>query len=290
MDAVRSLGYVPNLAASSLASRRSGIVAVLVPTIGNSIFAETVQGIADAARPRGLQILLGDYAYSDTQEQDLLRAVAGRQPEAVVVIGLVRDPAARVLLRGLRVPVVETWDLSPDPVDMAVGFSNAAVGAAMARHMLQGGRRRFAFVGGSDARAAARADGFASEIRAAGLPLPMVDCATGISIAEGRRALARILDHAPETDAIFLATDVLAVGALLECQARGIAVPRRLALSGLGDLELGRELSPALTTVSVGGYEIGHRAGLALLARLAGEASEPRIVDLGFTLIVRDST
>lgn len=290
MGAVRALGYVPNLAASSLASRRSGIVAVLVPAIGNPSFAETVQGIADAARPRGLQLLLGDYAYSDAQEQELLRAVAGRQPEAVVVIGLVRDPDARALLRAMRAPVVETWDLSDNPVDMVVGFSNSAAGAAMARHMLQRGSRYFAFVGGNDVRATARAEGFAGEIAAAGCAPPIVERVIGVSIAEGRRALARILARAPRTEAIFFATDVLAVGALLECQSRGIAVPGRLALGGLGDLEMGRELQPALTTVSVGAYDIGHRAGVALLSRFAGDTDVARIVDLGFTLIARDST
>src|SRR5690348_759301 len=104
--AVEELRYIPNLSASSLASRRSGIVAVLVPTIGNSIFAETVQGVADAIGAAGLQLLLGDYGYSDARESTLVRALIGRQPEALVVVGVVRDPVLRRLLSGLAVPVV----------------------------------------------------------------------------------------------------------------------------------------------------------------------------------------
>src|SRR5919197_5429591 len=84
MAAVEKLGYIPNLAASSLASRRSGIVAVVVPTIANSVFADTVQGLSDVVTARGLQLLLGQSAYSEKAERALLAAVIGRQPDGIV--------------------------------------------------------------------------------------------------------------------------------------------------------------------------------------------------------------
>ncbi|KGM35547.1 LacI family DNA-binding transcriptional regulator, partial [Inquilinus limosus] len=136
--AVEALGYVPNLSASSLASRRSGILAVLVPTIGNSVFSETVRGVADAAEAAGLHLLIGDYAYSDDKRHQLVRALVGRRPDALVLVGAVQDEAARTLLRQHGVPVVETWELSDDPVDMAVGFSNFAAGVEVARHLAGG--------------------------------------------------------------------------------------------------------------------------------------------------------
>ncbi len=290
MGAVQSLGYVPNLAASNLASRRSGIVAVVVPTIGNSVFSDTLQGLAEALQPSGLQIVLGDTGYSARRERDLLRALAGRQPEAFVVVGLVRDAATRALLRGLDVPVVETWDLARDPVDIVVGFSNRDAGAAVARHMLERGRRCLAAVAGADARGSARVAGFASEARRAGVRPPTIDRVGSASIAEGRRALLRVLARAPDTDAIFFSTDVLAVGALLQCQAGGHAVPDRVALAGFGDLEIAREMSPALTTVGVGAAGIGRRAGQMLLARRSGQGDGPRVIDLGFTVVARGST
>ena len=290
LAAVERLGYIPDLSASSLASRRSGIIAVLVPTIANAIFAETVQGVADAVGSAGLQILLGDYSYSDSRERDLLHAIAGRRPDAIVVVGLVREPAQRKLLRKLGLPVVETWDLTDDPIDMVVGFSNGVAGATMARHLLARGRCRLAFSGGADQRAQARAAGFTAVLQEAGVATPLLDRVETISIAEGRRALRRILAQAPDRDGIFMGTDVLAVGALLECQERGIAVPGQIAIAGLGDLEIGRELVPALTTINVGAHEIGRRAGLAVLARLAGKPAGPRVLDVGFSVISRAST
>lgn len=290
--AVERLGYIPDLSASSLASRRSFMVAVLVPTLANAIFAETVQGVTDAVSPAGLHILLGDYAYSHARERDLLRAVAGRRPDAIVVVGLIRDRGQRDLLRRLGVPVVETWDLTDDPVDMVVGFSNEAVGAAMARHLLDRGRRRLAFCGGPDDRARARAAGFAGALVEAGAAPPLLLTCGPISMAEGRRALRQVVAESPGCDGVFMATDVLAAGALLECQAQGIAVPGRLALAGLGNLEITRELTPTITTVDVSAYGIGARAGEAVVASLrAGPADQrKRITDLGFSILARGST
>jgi LacI family gluconate utilization system Gnt-I transcriptional repressor len=290
LEAVEALGYVPNHSASSLASRRSGLLGVLVPTIGNSIFAETVRGLSDAVGARGLQILLGDYGYSQARERDLLRMLAGRQPEGMVLVGLVTDPAQRRLLAGLKIPVVETWDLTADPIDTVVGFSNRAAGAAVAAHFLRTGRRRLAFGGGSDPRAAARAEGFAAAVTAEGaVPAIRVHRSASVGVAAGGEVLAAVLARAPDVDALFCANDALAVGAMLAAQAAGIAVPERLAVVGLGDLDLGRAMRPALTTISVVAHEIGRRAGAAILARLAGNAPEPRVIDLGFELIVRES-
>ena len=288
--AIEALGYIPNLSASSLASRRSGIVGLLVPTIDNSIFADTVRGMTDAVATAGLQLLLGDFRYSEEGERKLVRALVGRQPDALVVVGVVRDAALRAMLSSLAIPVVETWDLTDDPVDTVVGFSNEAAGAAMARHLLERGRWRLAFVGGLDHRARARAAGFAAVLANAGAPPPMVVPIDSIRIAEGRRAVAHVLETAPKTDGVFFATDVLAVGGIIECQRRGAAVPGRLAIAGLGDLEIASELSPALTTVGIPAYEIGKRAGEIVVARLGGAEAGPRVLDLGFSILARESS
>jgi LacI family gluconate utilization system Gnt-I transcriptional repressor len=288
--AIEVLGYIPNLAASGLASRRSGVVALLVPTIANSIFAETVQGVADAIRPAGLQLLLGDFGYSEASERELLRALAGRQPEALIVVGVVRDPALRRLLAGLGIPVIETWDLTDDPIDTVIGFSNEVAGYLAARHLLGGGCRHIGFAGGTDGRARHRLHGFTAALAEAGQTLAAETSVHALSIAEGRAALEALLGQAPALDGAFFSTDVLAIGALLEAARRGIAVPARLALVGLGDLEIGRETSPTLTTVQVPAYAIGQRAGEVVVRRLAGRRDSEPVIDLGLVLIARESS
>jgi LacI family gluconate utilization system Gnt-I transcriptional repressor len=292
MAAVDALGYVPNLSASSLASRRSGILAVLVPTIGNSIFSETVRGLADAVAAADLHLLIGDFGYSEDKRRKLVRALVGRQPDALVIVGAVHDEPVRAALRRQAAPVVETWELSPDPIDMVVGFSNFEAGAAVARHLVERGRRRCGFVGGLESRAQARLAGFKAALAAAGEPPPEYEVPDDLSIIAGREALGRILARAPDIDGIFFATDVMAVGGLLECRRRGIAVPDRIAIAGLGNLEMGRQMQPALTTIEIPAYAMGHRAGELILARLAkdGPAAGERIIDLGFALLARETT
>jgi LacI family gluconate utilization system Gnt-I transcriptional repressor len=216
--------------------------------------------------------------------------MVGRQPEALVVVGVVRDAALRQMLQRLAIPVVETWDLTEDPIDTVVGFSNEAAGAAIAGHFLERGRRRLAFVGGLDHRAKLRLAGLTAALEAAKAPPPIVRPISAIRVAEGRRAIAEILEGSSETDGVFFATDVLAIGGLVECQHRGIAVPGRLAIAGLGDLEIAREFSPSLTTVAIPAYEIGRKAGDIVVKRLSGEAAGARILDLGFTIEAREST
>jgi LacI family gluconate utilization system Gnt-I transcriptional repressor len=290
LAAVEALGYIPNLAASSLASRRSGIIAVVVPTIANSVFADTVQGLSDALTARGFQLLLGQSAYSEAAERDVLAAIIGRQPDGIVLTGVAHAAATRSLLERAGVPVVETWDMTPDPVDILVGFSNEAAGRAMAEHLLAKGRRRLGFVGGADHRAAARRTGWEAAIRDAGLaPAASVTIDEPTSYGAGRRGLDAVLARAPDADAVFFATDVLAVGGLLECRKLGVAVPGRLAVAGFGDLEISAELQPALTTVRIPSYEIGRRAAELLAARIAGETVEAEALDLGFAIVERES-
>lgn len=290
LEAIEALGYIPNLSASALASQRSGIMALVVPTVANSIFAETIDGFSEAAEKAGLQILLGQGTYSGMAEHRLLTALAGRQPDALALIGIIRRPETRALLQRTRIPTAETWDLTRDPIDLVVGFSNREAGRAMTRHLIAGGRRRIAFIGGDDDRASARRRGYAQALAEAGLPPAASEIRIeDLSYGAGRRALRALLQLAPEADAAFFATDVLAVGALLECRAAGIAVPDRLAVAGLGDLEIAHELTPALTTVRIPSRRIGAKAAELLIARIAGEPVPERIVDLGFEIVARES-
>ncbi|GGF17957.1 LacI family transcriptional regulator [Aliidongia dinghuensis] len=290
--AVDALGYIPDLSASSLASRRSGILAVLVPTIGNSVFSETVRGVTDAIEGADQQLLIGDFTYSEEKRRELVRALIGRRPDALVIVGAVQDEVVRTALRRQAIPVVETWELGSDPIDMMVGFSNFDVGAAVARHLAGRGRRRGAFIGGTESRAMARRAGFRAAWAEAGLGTPEDEVPTDLSIEAGRQAFIELLARAPDIDGVFFATDVMAVGGLLECQRRGIAVPDEVAIVGLGNLEIGRQMQPALTTVEIPAYAMGRRAGDLILARLAkgaGPAAE-RIIDLGFSLLVRGTS
>lgn len=289
--AVEALGYIPNLAASSLVSRRSGIIAVVVPTLGNSIFTDTLHGLSDGVTAAGRQLLVGDTGYSEAAEHALITALAGRRPDGIAIVGIVRNPRTRALLSGLGVPVVETWDMTDDPIDHVVGFSNEAAGRAMARYLIDKGRRRLVYVGGNDPRSRAREAGYRAVLQEAGLATTaaVFTDQSPSSFGEGRRLMHRISTLEPHPDAVFFATDVLAVGGIIECRQLGIDVPREIAIAGLGDLEIGRALVPALTTVQIPSYQMGRRAAEILSQRLQGADLAEKIVDFGVNIIARDS-
>ena len=124
LAAVKRVGYVPDLNARVFASRRSGFIAALVPSLNNSNFAETVRGMSDVFDPAGLQMLLGDTEYSVSREKSLLSALLQRRPEAIILTGGVHTTRSRQLLRRAGIPTVETWELPKKPLGHVVGFSN----------------------------------------------------------------------------------------------------------------------------------------------------------------------
>ena len=293
-EAVQASGYVPNLIAGSLASNRSRVVAILVPTIANPVHAAPVEGLSDVLGEAGYQVLLGCTGYDRTKETGLIQAFLGRRVDGLVITGGSLGPETGDLLRALGLPVVQIWELPDDPIDMAVGFSNHAAGAAVAEHLAARGYRWpvvLAHAAASDTRSAARVEGFLDASARLGRRRPSVlaiDSPT--SLGSGEAALERVLLVEPEADAVFAVSDQVAVGIVLACQRRGLAVPGRLAVVGFGDVDIAARLVPALTTVRVHRYRLGEQAGHMLLARLEGQAVERRVVDIGFELILRESS
>jgi LacI family gluconate utilization system Gnt-I transcriptional repressor len=290
-DAVARTGYVPNLLAGGLASRRSRLVAAVVPTISGPVFLETVQSLTEALAERGYQLMLGQAGYAGTREDALLEAIIGRRPDGIVLTGILHSTEGRARLLASGIPVVETWDLTPTPIDMLVGFSHTEVGRAVATYLHGRGRRRLAVVSGDDERAGRRLEAFRRHAQSLGLPdvqVAVVPAPT--TLRSGRDALAGLLKRHPEVDAVFCSSDLLALGVLTEARAQGLAVPERLAVVGFGDLEFAADLVPALTTVRINGAAIGREAARFIVSRAEGRAVGPQVLDIGFSVVERASS
>src|SRR5450830_1803591 len=94
-EAVERTGYVPNLLAGGLASKKSRLVAAVVPTIVEPIFLETVQSLTESLAAAGYQLMLGQSGYENSREDALLEAIIGRRPDGVVLTGIMRSPESR---------------------------------------------------------------------------------------------------------------------------------------------------------------------------------------------------
>jgi LacI family gluconate utilization system Gnt-I transcriptional repressor len=288
--AVQRTGYVPNRLAGGLASSRSRLVAALVPTISGLVFLETVQAMTEALDAAGYQVMLGQSGYDATREDALLDAIIGRRPDGLIITGVMHSPLARRRLAAAGIPVVETWDLTPTPIDMLVGFSHEKVGAAVADYLAYREVRRPAMVMAEDHRAGLRRKGFVEAAARHGYrDIPVSTVSTPTTLGRGRSALSGLLGVDPRIDAVFCSSDVLASGALTEAMARGIRIPDELRVFGFGDLDFAAHTYPALSTVRIDGTAIGRQAAQFVIDRVEGREVERRIVDIGFKLIARAS-
>lgn len=289
-EAVERLGYVPNLMAGSLASNRTKIVAAIVPTISNSVFSETVEGLASALHAGGYQLLLGQASYQPDEEQQLVEAFLGRRVDGLVLTGEPTHAKLAQRLRRVGIPVVQTWDLPSRPIDMVVGFSNRAAGAAAATYLIGKGRRNLGFIGAAEKRANERLQGFSDAVAKAGLkPVESKMAAPPVTVDQVASYLNAMLQRSPELDAVFCNNDQLAAGVLFECMRRGLDVPKRLAVVGFGDLPIATAASPQLTTVRIDRKGMGKAAGELLLNRFLGDGQMQAITDLGFEIVERES-
>jgi LacI family gluconate utilization system Gnt-I transcriptional repressor len=294
--AMTSLGYVPNRLAGSLTAGSSSLVAAIVPTLRHSLFADTLEGLSDVLSEAGLDLVVSSSAYRTDVEESQIRLILERRPDALVLTSLTHTGAARDLLRNFGIPVVETWESGDEPVDMAVGYSNFEAARRMTADLVAAGYRRIAFVNGpseNNERARHRAEGYRAAMAAASLaapPIHVVHDEAAILPETGARAIEAIRATAPDVDAVFFTSDVFAVGAILACRGLGVDVPREIGIAGFHDLEVGRVVSPTLTTVHVPALEMGRTAGQMILARLAGREPERQRYDLGFDIIHREST
>lgn len=286
------LGYIYDSTATAFRTQKSGFVAVTLPSINNANFAETYRGLTTALEGSGMQMLLGATNYRVEKEEDLVRQLLTRNPEALVMTGGHHTQVTRDLIAARDVPVVEMWDLPFEPLGHAVGFSNADAMARIIRHLSKTGRRRLAFVGaseGADSRGAERRAGAVAEAARLGLPeMAMIDAGPApVSMRHGLATVEAMGDAIRAFDALVCVSDPVAFGALSACRRLGVRVPDDIAITGFGNFEVAQVSEPRITTVDVGARRIGQEVARLLDALFAAEdvpgqiAVETRLIQGG---------
>jgi LacI family gluconate utilization system Gnt-I transcriptional repressor len=291
LEAAQSLGYVHNHLARSLSSQRSNVVGLVLPSLENSIFAQTVKGISDHLRPRGMHLMLAEAADDPGEEERVIDAFLAQRVGGLILHSARHSARTLRMLEANDIPVVETGDLPEQPIDMVASYSNYDAAKAMTRHLGRLGYRSLALaVLPDNPRADARRRGFADALAELGRPFgpdQIIEVSRGVS--GGVEAVSVLAERLPQTDALFCAGDVLAIGALLECNRRQWKVPDRLAIASFDDVEIMRYVAPAMTCLRLPRYEIGRRSAEMLVARMQGVDVAVRRLDLGFEILQRAS-
>ncbi|CAL76906.1 putative transcriptional regulatory protein, LacI family [Bradyrhizobium sp. ORS 278] len=292
-SAAKDLGYVPNLAARALASQRTEVIGVLIPSLTNNVFSDVLRGIYDAFEGSRYSIQLANTRYSVLQEERLLRLFLMQKPAGLIVTGVDQTAEGRSLVQAADCPVVQIMELGADPIDMMIGFSHVDACFAAISHLLAQGCRRIGFLGARmDPRVQRRLQGYQNAMKNAGLfdPRLIVTTAVPTSTTVGGSLFSDLMLRAPDLDAVFCANDDLALGVLFECQRRHIAVPEQLAIVGFNDMEFMASAVPTLTSVRTNRYEMGLRAAKMIMDEVEGRPVAERVVDLGFEVMERQSS
>lgn len=287
--AARALNYVPNRLAGTLAGGTSRQVAVVLPSLSNSVFADVLNGLETRLDQAGYHPILGVSNYDPAQEERLIADLLSWRPAGLVLAPAASTEGTRRMLAGSGVPVVEIMDIDPAPIDMAVGLSQRAAGRAMAHYLLGRGYRRFAYLGhdiSTDPRALSRLRGLEQGLAEAEVTLEASLTLPGpSSVPLGREGVARLLQDCPPGGlAICFSNDDMAVGAMFHALFAGLKLPEDLALAGFNGLAIGQALPQPLTTIASRRVEMGDIAARALLARIDGTPVET-VQDVGFRLI-----
>lgn len=280
-DAVRQLRYVPHGAARALRSARSRMVGAVVPSFDYALYARTTSALQRVLDASGYALVLAEHHYDLSAEQRITEQLVRHGVDAFVFVGLDHDPALFSLLESYGRPYVLAWAVDPMRRHPSIGFDNRAAMAAMTRHLLGLGHRRFGLLSapteGND-RASERGAGVRGALAQAGLALDP-DCVQHgpIDLAAASAMASRLLalPDAQRPTAIIGTNDVFAVGAMQACRARGVRVPDEMSITGCDATDLGATQTPPLASIRTPIVEIGRAAALQVVARLEGRAWEP---------------
>ncbi|MBB4952121.1 LacI family gluconate utilization system Gnt-I transcriptional repressor [Agrobacterium vitis] len=284
MAAVEQLGYVPNRIAGALASTGTSLVAIVVPSLSNIVFADVLRGATQVLETGQRQAVFAVTEYDLEREEALVAAMLAWRPAAVMVAGFEHTEGTRRMLQTSGCRVVQLLDIDGDPLDLAVGFSNFAAGKAAAEHLLAQGYRKLGYVGHNildDTRAGKRYAGFCAALEQQGLALWGTEIGDGrSSVGVGHAGLAALLSRHADMEAVYFSNDDMALGGYFHCLSHQIAVPQQVAIFGHNGLDIGRYTPQALTTIQTPRVEAGRVA-----AQLVLDDAPSQTVDLGFTLI-----
>jgi LacI family transcriptional regulator len=292
--AAESLGYRPNAIASSLRTRRSHMVAVIVPDITNPLFPPIVRAIEDALRQDGYTAIVANIGYDGARQEELIAAMQAQGVDGfILATARRRDPLIeRHAAEGLPIVLVNR---RVEADDVAAIVNDDALGIRfVVRHLVELGHRRIAHVAGPSAMSTghARQRAFLAALAAEGLEAEkrLVAAAAHFNIAEGRATLLKIMARGEPFTAVVAANDLLALGCYEALKERGLSCPAEMSVTGFDDMPFVDRVAPPLTTVRIDHEALGAGAAKALVALIDGRAAAPQHVKLAPQLIVRRST
>jgi LacI family transcriptional regulator len=290
--AIEELGYVPNLLARSLRFKTTKTIALVLTDITNPYFTTIARGVEDTASEHGFSVIFCNTDESQDEEAKYLNVLVQKQVDGMVLVPACCTTESVAFLSDRAVPFVILDRRIPDAQVDTVRCDSERGAYELTDHLLEQGHTQIAILSGPAVvtTAADRVEGFQHALRDAGLDSSRVYYGA-YSVEGGYRTAQRAIAESPRPTALFAANNFIAFGALRALREHGLRVPDDMALVAFDDLPPTFTIDPFLTVMAQPAYEMGRRATLLLLDRLAGKGgSDPQEIILPTALMVRQSS
>lgn len=296
LQAARDLGYTPHAAARALVTQRSYLLAFVLcqntdQLLADAFLPDVLRGVSEAVAPSGYRVLV-EPLEDPNQPDTYISLVREQRVDGLLLSGPRSDDVRLEELRAASFPVVLMGQLPGSGFPFA-DVDNVSGARQAVEHLYRLGRRRIAMITNAPPEFTSSADrirGYCQALEAHGLPIEQDLIAAGQFTEEsGYLAMRRLLDSAPPFDAVFVASDVVAFGALAAIREHGLQIPRDIAVIGFDDVRTARYTSPPLSTVHLPARELGARAAAMLLQLINNPTIAMEGVLLETELVVRES-
>jgi LacI family repressor for deo operon, udp, cdd, tsx, nupC, and nupG len=286
-EAIARTGYTTNAMARSLRMRRSNMILILAPDVGDPNFSNILVGLETEASKRGYGVLIGNTQNDATRETDYLRFISSNLFTGHLPYGFGSEGGESRLP-----PIVAVNEPVPNSDVPFVGVDNFEGARIAAEHLISQGHRRIAFIGHSTSKAVnqLREQGYRAALQGAGLAVDPRLILDGDGTTEsGRAATEQMFVRDVLPTAFLCVNDATALGVIISLNARKYDLPRQFSVMGFDDISFASFVTPSLTTMKQPRLKIGEEAMDLLLALLAGKTPEKKEVLLRSELIVRNS-
>ena len=290
MQAVRKIGYVPNLAARNLRTNRTKTILAVLPDFSNVFFSRVLRGISDTLVAQGYSLIIADTRNNPQREAQYAQFILAGRVDGVLLLN------GRSILAGRKGPTVPTVSLCeriPDAPFPHVESENRASARAMTAYLASLGHRTIGYVRGpiTNVLEHERFAGYKDALREARLDYdPALVAAGDFTLESGEAAAEAYLSARRLPDAIFACNDEMAMGLIRRLSAAGVVVPDDVSVAGFDDIEFAEAYNPAITTVRQARREIGEQAAALLLKLIDGASTVEREIRLAAGLVIRNST
>ncbi|UTW11159.1 LacI family DNA-binding transcriptional regulator [Marinobacterium rhizophilum] len=291
-ESIRELSYVPHAAARTLASKKSRMIGVVVPSLDDALFGHFLELFHSHISTEGYTTVVASSGYSSDEEHIQITQMVSHGVDALLLVGLARDESVYSLLNKKKIPYAITWATDDLGEHSCVGFSNHDAAVKITEYLMDLGHRQFAMISGTlkgNDRASNRLQGVRDALARRELSLPDELVIEGpIGIEHGQKAFKLLMSRSPRPTVIVCGADPLAYGAIFESKVLGVEVPQDVSITGFDDTWLAAHLTPSLTTLRTPQQQMSLLSAEYLIAKLKGEDVDVPPT-LGVDLVVRES-